>query len=170
MHAISKGCKLLDQFLLWSAGICLTAIFIAIICDVILRNLGFQPPAFTLAVTEYGMFFITMATAPVLVRQGEHISVDVLADSLDPANRQNLITVVRLICIAICFVLSWYAFSAALDSAARGEIDIRSIDLPRWILYAILGTGLFLSGLEFILLVISGNVPSRDDGSTLGSL
>lgn len=170
MLAIANGCKLLDRILLWAAGTCLTVIFIAIICDVVLRNLGFQPPAFTLAVTEYGMFFITMATAPMLVRTGGHVSVEIFSSSLAPGKRRLLATFVYLMCSALCFLLALFAFSAALDAAARGEIDIRSIDLPRWVLYAILGGGLSLSGLEFILLMIAKDELSRDDGSTMRSL
>ena len=161
---------LLDQSLIWAAGICLVIIFVAIICDVVLRNLGFQPPGFTLAVTEYGMFFITMAVAPMLVRTGGHVSVEIFSSSLAPGKRRVLATFIHLLCSALCFLLALFAFSAALDSAARGEIDIRSIDLPRWVLYAILGSGLFLSGLEFILLMTTKVEPARDDGSTMGSL
>lgn len=163
MRLIAKGCVLLDRSLMWAAGICLVFIFVAIIYDVVLRNLGLQPPGFTLAVTEYGMFFITMAVAPLLVRIGGHVSVEIFSSALSPVHRRVLATCVHLACATLCFLLAWFAFSAAHDAAARGEIDIRSIDLPRWVLYAILGGGLFLSGLEFVLLMVTKIDLPRDE-------
>jgi TRAP-type C4-dicarboxylate transport system permease small subunit len=110
------------------------------------------------------MFFITMAVAPLLVRHGEHVAVEILASWLGPSRRRILAAFVHVVCIALCFILAWFAFAAALDAAGRGEIDMRSIDMPRWVLYAMLGGGLSLCGLEFILLMTRAVAPPGERG------
>ena len=48
------------------AGVCLLIAY-----DVIARNIGLQPPASTVALTEYALLYFTMAAAPYLVRNRE---------------------------------------------------------------------------------------------------
>ena len=49
-----------------------------IVVDVTLRNLGQQPPAYTVALTEYSLLYMTMAASPWLVRERAWIVVEVL--------------------------------------------------------------------------------------------
>ena len=45
------------------AGVCLLIVY-----DVIARNIGLQPPASTVALTEYALLYFTMGAGPWLVR------------------------------------------------------------------------------------------------------
>ena len=67
------------------AGLIIAAVCLLIIYDVIARNLGVQPPASTIALTEYAMLYFTMAAAPWLVRTKGHIVVEIVYQRTPPA-------------------------------------------------------------------------------------
>ena len=49
-----------------------------------------------------------------------------------------------------------------------GEIDIRSIDMPRWILFSSIGAGFTLIGIEFLVLLLGRGSLYRGDEQQRG--
>ena len=43
-----------------------------------------------------------------------------------------------------------------VEAAQRGEIEIRSLDTPRWVLFAPLSVGFTLIAVEFVRLIVLG--------------
>ena len=68
---------LVDGLVLFACAL-IAADCLLIVIDVTLRNLGQQPPAYTVALTEYSLLYMTMAAAPWLVRERAWIVVEVL--------------------------------------------------------------------------------------------
>ena len=128
----------------------LVAIFAAIVYDVTVRTVGWQPPYWVSALTEYALLFVTMLAAPWLVRTRGHVFVESLLMILPGAVRAVLEKTVYLLCATICLVLCYYAVTMGLDAHMRGEFDVRSIDMPRWILFAALAVGFVLCAVEFL--------------------
>ena len=64
----------------------LFAMMLVICADVFLRNVRIVPGMLGVSwaneVTEYALYLITMLTAPWLLRQGQHIRVDILLRAL----------------------------------------------------------------------------------------
>ncbi len=131
------------------AGAMVAAVFVMILYDVILRASGFQPPAFTSALTEYALLYLTMLGAPWLVRIRGHVFVESATLRMGRSVRHVVERFVYIVCIALCLVLSYYAVEQALDMASRGEEDWRSIVMPRWVLFAALPIGFLLAAVEF---------------------
>ena len=76
------------------AGLMLAAMAFAIVLDVLVRNLGLQPPAHTLTLTEYGLLYLTMLAAPWLVREKGHVHIELVTAALRPRPRFWLTRVV----------------------------------------------------------------------------
>ncbi len=69
----------------------------------------------------------------------EPASIDALVDDATAALGQVDILVANgggLICCAACLVVVWAAGNAMFDNLARGSFDMRSFDMPKWLLYA----------------------------------
>lgn len=147
------------------AGASLALSFLLIVADVSLRAAGFRPPAATSAVTEYAMLVLTMGAAPWVVRQRGHVWVEVINVVAGAHARAVLARIVYLLCIGLCLTLAWYAGAMALDTWVRGEVDIRSIILPRWVLYAILATGFFFCATEFARFLLGADDMYRGDAA-----
>ena len=136
------------------AGLIVAGICLLIIYDVIARNLGWQPPASTVALTEYAMLYLTMAAAPYLVRMKGHIVVEVLYRRLNAAAQRLLDRLILILCMLIALIVSFTAMRLMVEALQRGEIEVRSLDAPRWVLFAPLCVGFFLMATEFLRLLV----------------
>ncbi len=131
------------------AGIMMAAIVVMIVFDVTVRNLGFQPPPHTLALTEYGLLYITMLSAPWLVRTRGHVYIEMVTAAVPPRVRAIMAKIVYAICLATSVVLFLYSAEVTLINYQRQVMDIRSFDMPRWVLFASMPVGFLLMGIEF---------------------
>ncbi|MEZ5931198.1 MAG: TRAP transporter small permease [Alphaproteobacteria bacterium] len=146
------------------AGVTLFVIAAMIVLDVTMRTLGLRPPQAISALTEYALLYATMAAAPWLVRTGGHVTITTLTDRLPSGMRTLLRRIILVMSIVLCLALSLAAFGMAIESFGRGDVDVRSIDLPRWSLFAPLAAGFLLLASEFLRLLILGTPVSEAAG------
>ncbi|MGI9308235.1 MAG: TRAP transporter small permease [Gammaproteobacteria bacterium] len=145
------------------AGLLIAATCLIIVYDVVARNLGLQPPRYTIALTEYALLYFTMAAAPWLVRNRGHIVVEVLYSRTTGAVRVMLDRLILVLCAGISALISALAALLMLEAWQRGEIELRSLDMPRWLLFFPLVIGFVLMAVEFVRLLISGESVSATD-------
>jgi TRAP-type C4-dicarboxylate transport system permease small subunit len=131
------------------AGVLLAAMVVAIVLDVVVRNLGLQPPAHTLTVTEYGLLYVTMLGAPWLVREKGHVYIELLTAAVSPRTRFWLTRVVYALCVLTCAVIFWFSLDVTIAHYQRDVIDVRSFDMPRWLLTASMPLSFGLMAIEF---------------------
>ena len=135
-------------------GVLLAGVCLLIVYDVIARNLGLQPPASTVALTEYALLYFTMAAAPWLVRTRGHIVVEVLHARLGGTPKRCVDRLILLICLAVSATVSALSLLLMIEALQRGEIEIRSLEMPRALLFAPLVIGFGLMATEFLRLAI----------------
>lgn len=141
------------------AGLIIGAVCLVIVYDVAARNLGGQPPASTVALTEYALLYFTMGAAPWLVRQRGHIVVEVFVSKMGLSVKRFLRVATLLLCVTVSIAIAVLASLLALEAISRGEIEVRSLDTPRWVLFLPIAVGFLLMAAEFLrLLVIGGSV------------
>ena len=138
------------------AGLMVAGVCLLIVYDVIARNLGLQPPDSTVAITEYALLYFTMAAAPWLVRTRGHIVVEVLHSRLRGSARLWTDRLILAICIITAAIIAVLATMLAIEAGSRGEIEIRSLAMPRALLFAPLAIGFGLMAAEFLRLAIRG--------------
>lgn len=122
------------------------AVAFIIAYEVTLRWLGFRPPVWPQAVSEYAMLYATLFGAPWILRRAEHIQVTTLAAVLPARGRAALARAMSLLGMLVCLVVAWYALRVTLT--AQG-LEIRSFEMPKWLLYAPLPLGFLLLAIEF---------------------
>lgn len=127
---------------------------LAIALDVILRNTGFRPFQATSAVVEYLLLFATMAGSPWLVRIGGHIAIVSFVDRLPGGLRRLVGQLVAILSMVALGLLAWRA--AAVGWQTIGTVDMRSINIPSWVLYSMLSAGFGLTATEFLRLLLRG--------------
>ena len=109
-----------------------------------------------MALTEYALLYFTMAAAPWLVRTRGHIVVEVLHARLGEAARRHVDRLILVICMLVCATVCVLAGLLMLEAIRRGEIEIRSLEMPRALLFAPLCAGFGLMATEFLRLIIRG--------------
>lgn len=132
------------------AGVMIALVFGFIVVDVSIRTLGYPPPAFVSAVSEYMLLYITMFAAPWLVRERGHVRIDSFVSYLSERTRHRLDRLIVGVAALLCLIAAWHAFWLGYGFWERGTEDIRSITIPRWALYAPLVIGFGLCAVEFL--------------------
>ncbi len=63
--------------------------------------------------------------------------------------RVRLRFAIGLACIAVCLVLAWYGFGITLQDYVRAEKDVRSLDMPRWLVVMWIPLAFLMMAIEF---------------------
>ncbi len=136
----------------------LMAMMLIIVADVALRNLAVaglpQGLAWSNEVSELMLYLITMCVAPWLLRQGQHIRVDIVLLVLPRRLAWSLEWVGDLTGLACCAVIAWFGTQAAWSSYMSGAVNIKTLVTPEWWSLAPLPLVFVLLGIEMIFRMI----------------
>jgi TRAP-type transport system small permease protein len=141
--------RLLDG-MLTVAGVLLLVMTLMIGADVLLRNIGVGgvPPSNELS--EDCLYLITLLAAPGLLRQGQHIRVDIVLRALPLRIGWLMEWAGDVIGLACCLVFVWYGISVAATSFIDGALSIKTLVLPEWWLLAPMPVAFALLAIEFV--------------------
>lgn len=122
--------------LAWLGCVLLLVMMLVIVADVALRNLAIaglpRGLAWSNEVSEFLLYLITMCVAPWLLRQGQHIRVDIVLQGLPGPVAYALEWLGDAIGLVCCLFIAWYSARAALDSHAAGSLNIKTLVTPEW--------------------------------------
>ena len=114
----------------------LLAMMLIIVADVALRNLAIPGLPLGLSwsneVSELMLYLITMCVAPWLLRQGQHIRVDIFLQAIPPRMAWTLEWVGDVLGLLCSLVLAWYGAQATWASYAAGSLSIKTLVTPEW--------------------------------------
>lgn len=133
------------------AGIYLVAIMLGIVVSSLARTLDlsgtWSSHIFTFA--EFGLLYIAMAASPWLVRQKGHVFIELLTAAVPKRIQPGLSRAVSALCIVICIVLVWYTGEATARAYRFGDAEMRSLDMPKFLLLGAMPICFGLMALQF---------------------
>ena len=131
---------------------CLLLLFMTLLigADVATRNLGVGGIAWSNEVSENILYLITLLSAPWLLRQGQHIRVDILLRVIPPRIGWLLEWVSDLIGLACSLYFVWYGWKVTAASYQAGAMTIKTLVTPEWWLLALLPVAFLLVAIEFV--------------------
>ena len=136
------------------AGVYLVWIFLAIIFQVIARTVFLYGSSHIFTFIEYGLLYITMAGAPWLVREKGHVYIELLTAAVPDGIRPALSRAVVGLVVVICSIITYYGLEVTIRAFVRDEMDMRSLDTPRWMLMISMPICFGLMSLQFLRFVI----------------
>ncbi len=114
----------------------LFALMLVIVVDVLLRNVAVpglpRGLAWSNEISELMLYLITMCVAPYLLRQGQHIRVDILLRAIPPRVAWAMEWIGDLIGFGCCVVFAWIGTVAAWSSYVSGAVNIKTLVTPEW--------------------------------------
>jgi TRAP-type transport system small permease protein len=139
----------LDAMLGMACGL-LLIMTLMIGADVLLRNLGLGgvPPSNELS--EDVLYLMTLFAAPGLLRQGQHIRIDIVLRALPGRAGWLLEWLGDLLGLACCMFFVWYGTRVAAASLANGSLSIKTLVMPEWWLLAPMPIAFALIAIEFV--------------------
>ena len=158
------------------AGCAVLLFTMLVICaDVLLRNVRIVPGMLGVSwaneVTEYALYLITMLTAPWLLRQGQHIRVDIVLRAVPPRLGWYFEWIADALGLACCLVIAWYGARATLASFKAGSLSVKTLITPEWWMLAPLPVAFLLLAIEMgfrMRRLHLGERAPRDDAVSTG--
>ncbi|HKF12467.1 MAG TPA: TRAP transporter small permease [Xanthobacteraceae bacterium] len=134
--------------------------------DVLLRNIGLGGIAPSNEVSEDIIYLMTLLAAPGLLRQGQHIRIDIVLRVLPLEVAWLLEWIGDILGVICCLYFVWYGTRVAAASFESGALSIKTLIIPEWWLLAPMPLTFVLLSIEFLFrmhrLALSERRP-RDD-------
>jgi TRAP-type C4-dicarboxylate transport system permease small subunit len=122
--------------LAWLGCLLLFCMMFVIVGDVMLRDLAIaglpQGLSWSNEVSELMLYLITMCVAPWLLRQGQHIRVDIVLQALPSKLAWYFEWLGDLVGFVCCLFIMLYALKASWSSYESGALSIKTLVTPEW--------------------------------------
>lgn len=141
--------RLLDALLLLACFL-LLIMTLLIGADVLLRNIGLGGVAPSNEISEDIIYLLTLLAAPALLRQGQHIRVDIVLRALPAKVGWLLEWLSDILGVICCLYFVWYGGRVVEASFKSGALSIKTLIMPEWWLLALMPLTFVLLGLEFL--------------------
>ncbi len=141
--------RLLDTLVL-AACLLLFIMTIMIGADVVSRNIGGGGIPVSNELSEDILYLMTLLAAPWLLRQGQHIRVDIILRTLPVRVAWLLEWAGDIVGFFCCLYFVWYGLLITAASYSAGSINIKTLVTPEWWTLAPLPLGFALLGIEFV--------------------
>lgn len=141
------------------AGFVFMTMAVLVSLDVILRNLGIVNFPWLLELSEYALYAATFMAAPWVLHLGSHVRVDLIVSALPRALARICELIADVAGFAVVAVVGWYGLRVTLDSYGRGDLVVKELVVPEWILLVFIPLACLLMAVEFsrrIALVLGG--------------
>lgn len=154
IHKLSEAYGRFISALALFGCLLLLAMMLIIVIDVALRNFavsgGPQGLGWSNEVSEFLLYLITLSVSPWLLRQGQHIRVDILLQAIPKKLAWVLEWVGDLLGLACCLVMSTYGAQATWASYSANSLSIKTLVTPEWWSLAPLPVVFILLSIEMI--------------------
>jgi TRAP-type C4-dicarboxylate transport system permease small subunit len=150
MHRVSQAYGRLLDALMLTGCVMLLIMALLIGADVFGRNTGFGGIPWSGEISEDILYLMTLFAAPWLLRQGQHIRVDIVLRALPLRLGWLLEWVSDLFGLACSVYFIWYGWKVLAASYQAGAITIKTLVTPEWWLLAPLPFAFLLLAVEFM--------------------
>ena len=141
--------RVLDLMML-AASALIFVMTMVIGADVLLRNIGAGGLPWSAEISEDIIYLVTLLAAPWLLRQGQHIRVDIVLRALPRALAWGLEWVGDALGLFCCLYFVWYGARVAAESFSTGALSIKTLITPEWWMLAPLPVAFALLAVEFL--------------------
>ena len=175
MNRLESAYGRLLEILALAACALIFGMTLMICADVLLRNVRIVPGLAGLEwaneISEAMLYLVTLLCAPWLMRQGQHIRVDIILRAVPKPVGWAFEWIVDVLALGCCAAMAYYGARAALASYSAGSMSIKTLITPEWWLLSVLPLAFVALTLEMFFrmrrLYLAPRAP-RDDAVSTG--
>jgi len=132
------------------AGILL--VFITLIIGVAIASRYFlnRPMGWVTEISEYSLLYITFLVAAWVLKKEGHVKMDIVLNRLNPGTESMTNVITSAISAIVCFILTWYGAKVTWELFQTGYFTPTLLELPKFIIIAIIFIGSFLLFIQFL--------------------
>jgi TRAP-type transport system small permease protein len=150
MERLSGAFGRVLEGLMLVACLLLLAMTLLIGADVVTRNMGLGGVAWSGEASEDIVYLMTLLVAPWLLRQGQHIRVDILLRALPARTGWLMEWAGDILGLGCSLYFVWYGWKVLTASYQAGAVTIKTLITPEWWMLAPLPVAFLLLAIEFV--------------------
>jgi len=153
LKLLSKVNAMFDSvlnFFIWVAAAIFAGAMLIICLDVIMRYFLNRPMIWGLEICEYILLGISFFSAAWLLREEEHVKVEILLYWLKPKNQALLNAITSVVGALVFLIITWFAAKTTWENFVRDVPIMRSLRIPKAPLLAVITVGSFLLFIQFV--------------------
>lgn len=131
------------------AALLLLFVTFSIAYSIITRQMGLGSPIWVFQFNEYSLLWVTFLGTAWLLAENKHVQICLLTNVLGKKANKALDIIHSIVGCFLCGVLAWYGFSTK-DHLLRNVIDTQAVDVPKWIILAVIPFGFVFLSLQFL--------------------
>ena len=132
-------------------GASLLFVMMMVICaDVGMRSAGMRGVPWATEASEYILYLSTFMAAPLLLRMGRHVRLDLGLRALPPAWGWRIEWVVDAVGILVCATLTFAGTRMVLASRANGNVIQKTLEFSEWFLMIPVPVAFLFLAIEFM--------------------
>lgn len=135
------------------AGALMLFITLAICREVVMRYFFKAPSIWVIQTCEYSLLWIVFLATTWLLREGGHVSVDVIHGHLPPRARAIVDVVTHSLAGLACAVVTYLGAQYTYDCIVNGVTDVRAVTVPKYAVFIIIPIGSLLLAVQFFRMV-----------------
>jgi TRAP-type C4-dicarboxylate transport system permease small subunit len=126
---------------------------LVIIGQITLRYLFNMAPLWMNDTVEYILLTATFLGAAYVLREGQHIEIDIVVNMLAEKKRCALKMVTSALGAMVCFVVTWYGILTTVDNYLRQVVVYKSVEIPKYMVLIPICVGSLLLTIQFFRMV-----------------
>ena len=153
MRLVKELTNLFDRIIVLMtilAGILLVFAMLIISGAVASRYFLGRPIGWVIEISEYIILFVTFLVAAWVLKQEEHVRMDVVLNQLNPRTQSMINVITSGISAIVCFILTWYGAKVTWELFQTDYFTPTLLELPKFIIIAIIFIGSFLLFIQFL--------------------
>jgi len=135
--------------LAWIAGAMMIFAMVIVCIDVCLRYLFNYPLEWVLETCEYLLLYITFLPAAWILKEENHVKVDILINRMRPRSRSVLTGLTSILGGITMMGITIFGIRVVIDYYQRGVPSLGNMRLPEYVILAVIPFGSFFFSVEF---------------------
>jgi TRAP-type C4-dicarboxylate transport system permease small subunit len=150
---LKKGGALYDRIIELFAFLAALVVsgLVGVLCyEVFMRYVIHKPPAWAWEVAECMLCLIAFLSAAWLLREGGHVSVDIVHSHLRPRFKTLFDIMTSALGMVICLIIGWAGVGITIDHFHAGITVPGYLDIPKAPLLLFIPIGCFMLSIQFL--------------------
>jgi C4-dicarboxylate transporter DctQ subunit len=143
------------------AGAILIFITAAVCYTIGMRYLFTKTTIWIMQTTEYALLWIVFLATTWLLREGGHITTDLIYTHLNTKTKHILDCIMFAIGGLACAIMVYFGIDYTHECILKGVTDVRAVTVPKWTIFIIIPIGSILLTIQFFRMAWSRFVDIR---------
>jgi C4-dicarboxylate transporter DctQ subunit len=131
------------------AGVILVIITAAVCYTIFMRFLFTRTTIWIIPMCEYALLWIVFLGTTWLLREGGHITTDIIYIHLNEKTKHYLNCIMSVIGGLACAMVFYFGVVHMCDCIIHGVTDVRAVTVPKWTIFIIIPVGSIFLTIQF---------------------